>query len=80
MASFLTDLHQIIGDKAKILFIRILYGGSETEWLKDNKLTGTLPSCVANLKNELKFRLTRMPTNNESKFGRCSAKNETNKS
>ena len=52
--------------KAKTLFIRILYGGSETAWLKDNKLTGTLPTCVTNLKNELKLinrNLQRLNTN-----------------
>ena len=40
-------------DKAKNLFIRILYGGSEKTWLKENNLTGPVPSCVTELKTEL---------------------------
>ena len=40
-------------DKAKNLFIRILYGGSEQKWLQENNLTGPVPSCVTELKTEL---------------------------
>eukprot|EP00944_MAST-04C_sp_MAST-4C-sp1_P005339 g5339.t1 len=40
-------------DKAKNLFIRILYGGSEKKWLKEYNLTGPVPSCLTELKTEL---------------------------
>jgi len=67
---------QIVKKLSKTLIIRICYGGSVSEWKKDNFIKeGSMPECVKNLVEEVKGIFAFICDSNQDLYKLCKQKN-----